>query len=81
MGCNTTEDALDKLTDTERKAVTGQLLAKIKEHLDLRCGSAPGGKLRAGAVLFSSVRGMLGMTKGAEALLGEARREAARDPD
>ena len=81
LGCNTTEDALDKLTDTERKAVTGQLLAKIKEHLDLRCGSAPGGKLRAGAVLFSSVRGMLGMTKGAEALLGEARREAARDPD
>ncbi len=66
MRCVNTEEMLALLTQWQlREAVTGRILDKIKEVVDLRTG----GKLEAGVVLFSERFGCLGQTAGTGELL------------
>lgn len=69
LTCNTTEDALQTLTDQERQSVVDCLLEKIHTYLNIRSHSRPGREMKTGAVLFSNVYGMLGMTRYAGELL------------
>ena len=55
-----------------REEVTGSLLAAIQEHLERRAGGA----METGALLFSQEYGLLGLTRGAESILEQWRREA-----
>lgn len=72
MGCISTDDALDAL-DKEHLIpdLSRLLMEKIEFHMNHRTGSA----IRVGAVMFSSVYGLLGKTSLADELLDEVRRE------
>ena len=74
LGCNTTEDALQALSARERGQVTGSLLEKIHEYLNIRAESCAGRGMKTGAILFSNVYGLLGMTRYGEELLEEIRK-------
>lgn len=65
LTCVTTDDALDRLTETQRRQMMEQLTEKIEKHLAFR---APDG-LKTGAVLYSGRYGILGKTRNAEAIL------------
>lgn len=65
LNCNTTEDALETLSESERQRVMKAVLLKIQEHLRYRAGE----DMEIGAAVFSSVYGLLGMTESAEYLL------------
>ena len=68
LGANTTEDALDILNRCGWLEKTmAVLMEKIACHLEHRTG----GKLQAEVVVFSNRYGILGKTKGADALLEE----------
>ena len=68
LGANTTEDALDILIRCGWLEKTmAVLMEKIACHLEHRTG----GKLQAEVVVFSNRYGILGKTKGADALLEE----------
>ena len=69
LDCNTTEDALQSLSAEERGKVTASLLEKIHAYLKIRAGSSAGPRMRTGAILFSNVYGLLGMTRGAKEIL------------
>ena len=73
LGCNTTEDALQALSARERGQVTGSLLEKIHEYLNIRAESCAGRGMKTGAILFSNVYGLLGMTRYGEELLARGR--------
>ena len=72
MGCISTDDALDAI-DREGliPEVSRLLIDKIEFHMNHRTG----GRIRTGAVMFSSVYGLLGKTSLADELLDEVRRE------
>lgn len=74
LGCNTTEDALQALSARERGQVTASLLEKIHEYLNIRAESCAGRGMKTGAILFSNVYGLLGMTRYGEELLEEIRK-------
>ena len=71
MGCISTDDALDAI-DREGliPEVSRLLIDKIEFHMNHRTG----GRIRTGAVMFSSVYGLLGKTSLADELLDEGRR-------
>lgn len=72
MGCISTDDALDVINEENLiPEVSRILLEKIEYHMNHRTG----GKIRVGAVMFSSVYGLLGKTSLADELLEEVRRE------
>ena len=75
LSCGTTEEALAHLTESERERVLQKILVKIQEHLTYRCGRHAGHKMQTGAVLFSSVYGMLGMTEGSRQILEQYQRQ------
>ena len=62
LGCNTTEDALQILTEKERRKVMDCLLEKIHTYLNIRAQSSAQRDMKTGAVLFSNAYGVLGMT-------------------
>ena len=67
-----TDGCLEVLDKADlREPVMQQILLSVQEHLDRRAS----GKLRIGAVLFSNVYGMLGMTPEADNLIREWERE------
>ncbi|MDR2068269.1 MAG: cobalt-precorrin-5B (C(1))-methyltransferase CbiD [Spirochaetaceae bacterium] len=66
LDCAVTEQALVLLGGGKLwEDVKGRILAGIQEQLDRRCG----GKIKTGAVLFSTTRGLLGSTPGAADIL------------
>lgn len=72
MGCISTDDALDAVSrDGLIGPLSDILLQKVEFHMNHRTGGA----IRTGAVMFSSVYGMLGKTSLADELLDEVRRE------
>lgn len=71
--CNTTEDALQILTEKERRKVMDCLLEKIHTYLNIRAQSSAQRDMKTGAVLFSNVYGVLGMTRYGEELLARGR--------
>lgn len=73
LGCNTTEDALQILTEKERRKVMDCLLEKIHTYLNIRAQSSTQRDMKTGAVLFSNVYGVLGMTRYGEELLARGR--------
>ena len=73
LGCNTTEDALQILTEKERRKVMDCLLEKIHTYLNIRAQSSAQRDMKTGAVLFSNVYGVLGMTRYGEELLARGR--------
>lgn len=68
MGCISTDDALDTI-DRENliPEVSRLLMEKVEYHMNHRTG----GRIRTGAVMFSSVYGLLGKTSLADELLSE----------
>ena len=69
LGCISTDDALSLLSDPEVKDRTCRLLMeKIQFYMNHRTA----GKIRTGAVMFSSVYGLLGKTDLADELIEEA---------
>lgn len=73
LGCNTTEDALQILTEKERRKVMDCLLEKIHTYLNIRAQSSAQRDMKTGAVLFSNAYGVLGMTRYGEELLAKGR--------
>ena len=73
LGCNTTEDALQILTEKERRKVMDCLLEKIHTYLNIRAQSSAQRDMKTGAVLFSNAYGVLGMTRYGEELLARGR--------
>ena len=72
MGCISTDDALDEIAKEDLIKETSELMmTKIEYHMNHRTGGA----IRTGAVMFSSVYGLLGKTSLADELLDEVRRE------
>lgn len=72
MSCINTEEMLNVLEKWGlRDAVLGSICVKIEEHMRRRAG----GKMRAGAILFSETYGCLGATRTAEEILKEYREE------
>ncbi len=72
MGCISTDDALDEIAKEDLIGKTSELMmSKIEYHMNHRTGGA----IRTGAVMFSSVYGLLGKTSLADELLDEVRRE------
>lgn len=70
MGCISTDDALDVVAEAGLIPQLSELLVeKIEFHMNHRTGGA----IRTGAVLFSSVYGVLGRTSLADELLNEIR--------
>ncbi len=69
MECISTDDALDALTDPGLLEKTcGLMMDKIQYHMNHRTY----GKIRTGAVMFSSTYGLLGKTELADELIKEA---------
>ncbi len=70
MGCISTDDALEVI-DREHliPEVSRLLMEKVEYHMNHRTG----GRIRTGAVMFSSVYGLLGKTSLADGLLEEVR--------
>jgi cobalt-precorrin-5B (C1)-methyltransferase len=69
MGCISTDDALDALADPGlRERTCALMMEKIQYHMNHRTY----GKIRTGAVMFSSVYGLLGKTELADQLIKEA---------
>ena len=73
LACGTTEEGLALLTEEEREKVMQKILEKIQDYLTYRCCTGSGQNMKIGAVLFSSVYGMLGMTEGSRELLEQFR--------
>ncbi len=72
MGCISTDDALDEIAKEDLIGKTSEIMmGKIEYHMNHRTGGA----IRTGAVMFSSVYGLLGKTSLADELLDEVRRE------
>ena len=72
MGCISTDDALDVVNGEGLiEKLSDILMEKIEFHMNHRTGGA----IRVGAVMFSSVYGLLGKTSLADELLDEIRRE------
>ena len=72
MGCISTDDALDEIVKEDLIKETSELMmTRIEYHMNHRTGGA----IRTGAVMFSSVYGLLGKTSLADELLDEVRRE------
>ena len=70
MGCISTDDALDAINEEGLiEPLSKLLLEKIEFHMNHRTGGA----IRVGAVMFSSVYGLLGKTSLADQLLDEIR--------
>lgn len=61
----TTDDALEKCTEAERKLLMDQLILKIESYLEYRTG----GEMEVAAVVYSNVYGILGKTKKADELM------------
>ena len=69
LECVTTDDALGKCSKAEREAVMGQVMDRIETSLIYRAGR----EMTVGAITFSNVHGILGMTEKAEELLGKCK--------
>ena len=70
MGCISTDDALDVLNEVNLIPQVSELLTeKIEFYMNHRTGGA----IRTGAVVFSSVYGLLGKTSLADTLINEIR--------
>ena len=75
MGCISTDDALEAIDAEHLVEETSMVLAdKIEYHMN----HLTGGAVRTGAVMFSSVYGLLAKTSLADGLLDEVRRAQAR---
>ncbi len=74
LACNTTDDALDVLLRYDRKILTSRtmqnIMASIADHLAFRSG----GKLKTGAIIFSSKHGISAATENAEELLSHLKK-------
>ncbi len=69
MECISTDDALDALTEPGlRERMCGIMMEKIQYYMNHRAN----GKIRTGAVMFSSTYGLLGKTELADELIKEA---------
>lgn len=71
LACRTTEEVLAALSEEDRQSVCGQILKSVHKFLNIRGGE----ELKVGAVLFSSVFGLLGMTEYAGELLALRRNQ------
>ncbi len=71
MGCISTDDALSLLSPELMEKTCGILMEKIQFYMNHRTA----GKIRVGAVMFSSVYGLLGKTELADTLIEEATRK------
>lgn len=65
LDCVTTDDALKKCSEEERKRIMEQLMMRMEEYLNYRVK----GEMEIGAITFSNVYGVLGQTGKAEALI------------
>ena len=75
LGCVTTDEAVALLKENELADITMQLLLKkIEKHLKKRALDS----MQVEAVVFSNRHGLLGMTQGAQAMMGRIRKEEER---
>ena len=65
LDCVTTDDALKKCSEEERKRIMEQLMMRMEEYLNYRTK----GEMEIGAITFSNVYGVLGQTSKAKALI------------
>ena len=65
LECVTTDDALKKCSEEERKKIMEQLMIRMEEYLNYRTK----GEMEIGVVTFSNVYGILGKTGKAEELI------------
>ena len=65
LDCVTTDDALKKCSEEERKKIMEQLMIRMEEYLNYRTK----GEMEIGVVTFSNVYGILGKTGKAEELI------------
>ena len=65
LDCVTTDDALKKCSEEERKRIMEQLMMRMEEYLNYRTK----GEMEIGVITFSNVYGVLGQTEKAEALI------------
>lgn len=65
LDCVTTDDALKKCSEEERKRIMEQLMIRMEEYLNYRTK----GEMEIGAITFSNVYGILGKTDQAEELI------------
>lgn len=73
MGCISTDDALDVLNEADLiPAVSERLVERIEFYMNHRTG----GSIRTGAVIFSSVYGLLGKTSLADTLIETIKEES-----
>lgn len=72
MGCISTDDALDAI---DREGLIPEVSRLLIEKIEFHMNHRTGGRIRTGAVMFSSVYGLLGKTSLADGLLDEVRRE------
>ncbi len=68
MGCVSTDDALDIVAGT---GLMGELCSLLMEKIEYSMNHRTGGRIRTGAVMFSSTYGLLGKTSLADELLEE----------
>ena len=75
LGCVTTDEAVALLKENELADITMQLLLKkIEKHLKKRALDS----MQVEAVVFSNRHGLLGMTQGAQVMMGRIRKEEER---
>ncbi len=72
LSCNTTEDAIGCM---KQDGIWDAVLSRLLIRIDARLAERVRGKMKTGAVLFSSGQGYLGETKGAKELLLHFRKE------
>ncbi len=75
LDCVTTDDALEKCTETERRRIMAQVMKAIEKHLLYRAGE----ELEIGAVVYSNMRGILGRTENADGLMSAFRSETEKN--
>lgn len=61
----TTDDALEKVSEEERKNLMEQVMLRIERYLEYRVA----GEMEVGSIVYSKVYGILGKTKKADALM------------
>lgn len=70
MGCISTDDALEVI---DREGLIPEVSKLLMEKVEYHMNHRTGGRIRTGAVMFSSVYGLLGKTSLADVLLDEVR--------
>lgn len=76
MDCISTDDALDVI---ESEGLIGKVSERLMDRIEFYMNHRTGGSICTGAILFSSVYGLLGKTSAADELIGKIRTECTSD--